>query len=461
MFHSTFKSFKRHHSSLNSNLVTEILSPDIVLDTISSLGLAYRKRIFCPFVTLFALISRCLSDDGSYRSSIVNLFLSKTLNRQFSHSPGTGSLSKAKSRLPVEFFSSISQMISSKIQKTSNSLWEWEHGPVKVVDGTCFSMADTIENTKKFNKQTSYNRYSQKYQSQGFPIGRALAVFCLSTGAIKGLEISPYKGKGSGEKSLLKKLWACFKKGDTFLADALFSDYLTIATAVKNKVRLVSEFPKKSIGRINQRKNDQIIEIRKPNQKPISVDEDEFNSLPDTLKVRIVKIKCSPKGFRPKTKWLVTTFLDSELVTADSICQLYRQRWQAELNFRSIKTIMGMDFINAKTPSSVEKDIWLYIISYNIVRIYMIQAGIKSKNCPTQLSFRAAQQIIAVNRIISIKTNIETITNFINSNQVGNRPDRFEPRALKKRPKNFALLSEDRNLARKRLHKKFKKKPIP
>jgi IS4 transposase len=161
---------------------------------------------------------------------------------------------------------------------------------------------------------------------------------------------------------------------------------------------VVSEFRRSSTWRINKNRVDQIIKIAKPRLGINNIIDDEYESLPEFVEVRIIKIRCAPKGFRPKEKWIITTHLDANKVPADDLCRLYADRWQVELNFRSIKTVLGMDFVAAKTPSSVEKEIWVHAITYNLIRIKMAQAAQVKKLLPQRLSFRAAQQTLLIVR---------------------------------------------------------------
>ena len=126
-----------------------------------------------------------------------------------------------------------------------------------------------------------------------------------------------------------------------------------------------------------------------------------------------------------------------------------------------------MGIINAKTPSMVKKTIWVYMIGYNIVRIQMLEAGIRHNKLPWQLSFRAAQQIIEsfsyILRYIdsNVEDYIDQMLKQIASHTVGNRPNRYEPRAVKRRNKPYSLLTIKRTDARKKLWKGYKgKKPI-
>jgi len=443
-----------HSKSDDSEDFQNILSVDEISNVLKELNITFRSRIFTPFTTLFALVSRSLNADASFRRAVVEVNAIRAIRNEKACSSYTGSLCKAKSRLPALFFKKICEKLWLSLHEADKESNPWVHGKVRVVDGTGFSMADTKANLKIYHKHKAFNKYKGEVKESGFPIGRILAVFCLKTGALIDLKIDSWKGKGCGETSLIRKIWDCFSKGETLLADALYCNYNTISEALSAEVKIIVEYPKKMIKRIDTNKSDQIITLQRPRFNCKIKSHENLDQLPKEFKLRVIKITCAPSGFRPKVKWLATTHLDDSIVTAKEIAKLYRMRWQVELNFRSIKTEMGLNFINAKTPESIEKEIWTCMIAYNVIRTKMFQAGLRHKKLPVHLSFKAALQIVSIFRVIKIKKiNIDIM---IASNEVGKRPDRFEPRAIKKRPGNYALLSDSRDLAKAKLCKKSK-----
>ena len=427
----------------------------MVAKLVLELGLSFRDRVYTPFVTLYACISQAVNDDGSDRRAVAEVIVQRSAAGDSACSAGTACFSRAKARLPVEFFSTIARLLFKHLSTFDTEEGAWAHGPVKVVDGTGISVADSAENLEFFSRQNSRNK---KSTDRGFPLGRLLGVFSLTTGGLVDLEIENWKGKGSGELSLMHQLWRCFNSGDTVLADALFCNYFFIANAQKRGVEVVCEFPKKMIKRINKRLRDQVIVLAKP-RKPEHLSQLDYDALPNEIHVRVVKLLCAPQGFRAKEKWILTTHLDSEKVSVEEICNLYKQRWQVELNYRSLKTVLGMDHIEAKSPKMVKIKIWTYMIVYNLIRIKMAESGRIAKAPVNKLSFRAAQQMFTIVRALASHTEISpsVLSNFILANQVGDRPDRYEPRAVKRRKKNYALLSETREEAKAKLHKKRKK----
>jgi hypothetical protein len=327
-------------------------------------------------------------------------------------------------------------------------------------------MPDTASNAAVFvrhgagtHRKTRKRRLPK--QSVAFPVGRLLGVFSLSTGAVIDLAVSTWKGKGTGETSLLQTLWGCLKKDDTLLGDAGFSSFVVIASALDRSCHVVSELKKASYGRIKTKLNDQVIKIAKPKYTTsCSICRNVYNALSTEITVRVVKIVCAPKGFRPKIKFVVTTHLDAASVTAKELSELYRQRWQVELNFRSIKTVLGMDIVNGKSPEMVLKEVWVHMLAYNLIRQKMIEVAERKRLPVTTVSFRATQQALAIARLLKacgVDLADEDLTAALLSEQVGRRPNRYEPRTIKRRPKGYKLMTESRAVAKTKLHKKSKK----
>jgi hypothetical protein len=437
---------------------SSFLNVDFISAIIEELGLEFRDRIFTPFVTIFAFLAQIFSDDKSCRQAVWQLVVTRVANNKKPCSVNTGAFCKAKARLPLELISQIAKKLATSALEKSDVSWNWPHGDVKVVDGTGLSMPDSEANRKVFPSHLTH-------QKTGFPGARLLGVFSLATGVLIDMAIAPSKGKGTGELTLLSKMWHCFKPNDTILGDSLFSTYWVVAHALTCHLHVVAELRKKSVWRINPKLSDQIITIKKSCEKPLGLSKKEFSALPMEIQVRVITLICAPKGFRPNKKFILTTHLDSTVVTAEHISELYKRRWQVELNLRSIKITLGMDVLRGKTPQMVLKEIWITMLTYNLIRLKMIEVGKHCKKIPNQISFRATQQVLELIRKArafggTIAMDVERqILDLLATQTVGNRPDRYEPRAIKRRPKNYYLLKESRAKARKLLCKKYKSKP--
>lgn len=445
------------HLNYVKNRKFDFISKEFIDSVLNELNLQYRQRIFTPYVTIIMFLFQIFNEDGSCIFAVTCLISSQISKKAKRCALNTGSFCKAKARLPLEFFQSLARKMGKELETTHGNEWQWKHGNVKIVDGTGFSMPETKSNLSIFPKQNG------GHLKVGFPVGRIVAVFSLATGGLVDLTIAPWKGKKTGELSLLQKLWSCFSKGDTFLADSMYSNFWTIAQARSKGIHIVAELKRSSYYRLKKRKNDQYIWLEKAKHKSLVITQQESEKLPNKIKVRIIKIRCAPKGFRPKVKYILTTHLDNQSILGSEIAELYQRRWQIEVNLRHLKTTLGMDILKGKSPNMVEKEIWTHVLAYNIIRIQMAKAGVLSEVGPDLISFHLTQQIISIKYMIYFfsdleKSNLNRISFLTTELLVNNRPNRFEPRAIKRRQKSFALLSEPRKDAKRKLHKKLKGK---
>jgi hypothetical protein len=196
---------------------------------------------------------------------------------------------------------------------------------------------------------------------------------------------------------------------------------------------------------------------KKP-QRPDWMDEDTYRQIDDELLVREVRIRVRRRGWRVRELVLITTLIDDTLVSREELADVYLARWQAEVDLRSIKTTMQMDVLRCKTPEMVRKEIWMHLLAYNLIRTVMAQAARLHGLAPRAISFKGALQTLnafrTTYRMASSTARQRVLALLyaaIASHIVGDRPGRFEPRAVKRRPKSHALLTVPRHVARRRL----------
>ena len=99
----------------------------------------------------------------------------------------------------------------------------------------------------------------------------------------------------------------------------------------------------------------------------------------------------------------------------------------------------------------IEKELWVYFLAYNLIRLLMSQSALLNDVLPRQLSFKHTLQLwlswLQCGTAVSEK-NIVQLSTLIAQNKVANRPGRIEPRAVKRRPKPMSLLTKKRAKAR-------------
>ena len=347
------------------------------------------------------------------------------------------------------------------LESKIDSGWLWKGRHVYMFDGTTVSMPDTLQNQKEYPQI-----YNQK-PGVGFPLARMGVVISLACGAVLDLRICAYSGKGTGEISLFKRLWGMFCTGDVVLTDCLMSSWTELmmlnqrgvdSVTRLNKARRSADFRRgKRLG-----KDDHIVCWPKP-MKPRALDNETFDALPDSLTVREVRIKIEKPGFRTKTIVVVTTILDPSEASKEDLADLYRQRWNNELDLRSIKTTMQMEELRCKTPELVRKEIWTHILAYNLIRTIMAQAATRHDILPRTISFKATIQTLeAFQPLLAFHNQhckpilnqlFHHVIEIVVVNRVADRPDRFEPRRKKRRPKPYDRLMKPRNEAKREMLK--------
>jgi len=188
--------------------------------------------------------------------------------------------------------------------------------------------------------------------------------------------------------------------------------------------------------------------------KPRSIDRKTYDALPEFLLVRECRIRIERPGFRVRCLVIATTLLDADEYTKDDLAQVYRARWNEELDLRSIKITLQMDLLRCKTPELVRKEIWTHVLAYNLIRTIMAQTASQHEIAPRSVSFKATLQVLeAFQPVISqqahrgvehLRSLYEQMLRAIAQHRVADRPDRFEPRMAKRRAKNYNRLTKPR-----------------
>lgn len=366
-----------------------------------------------------------------------------------SASPNTAGYCKARKRLPLSDLEKFHGQTLQKIQASADREETWRGRRVKVVDGSGLSMPDTKEN------QEAYPQSKTQKPGCGFPVMRIVVVFSLATGAILDLA----KGALSvAERTLFRSLWGLFEPDDVILADCGFCSYADFYFLTQQNIDCVmGNHHRRKVGLelVEQFcKGDRLIYWLKMRPCPKWLDKKDWQAVPDKLLIREITFSVDIPGFRTKKVTLATTLLDRVNFPKQAFAQLYRRRWMAELFLRDIKTSMGMDILRCKTPDMIHKELLMNIIAYNLIRTIMLQAAQKHHLSPSRISFKGTMgtirqwaPLIAARRLDQIKQREmkEALLSYLARDRIPNRPNRNEPRARKRRPKNYQLLNKPRH----------------
>jgi hypothetical protein len=322
-----------------------------------------------------------------------------------------------------------------------------------LVDGTTFSMPDTAEN------QAEYPQPRSQAKGLGFPILRAVALCSLATGMVMALACGPYAGKETGETALLRTLFSALSRGDIVLADRYYGGWFMLALLRELGVDFVSRLHQLRTADFSRGRRlgegDHVVSWPKP-ERPAWMDQETYDRLPERLEVREVLVNVEVPGFRAESLVVVTSLLDPKECSRDELADLFRRRWVMELHIRDIKTAMKLEVLRCKTPAMVRQELWTGLLVYNLIRQSLLQSAHESERLPDELSFTATMQMLASSWLLAAVLDgacdaaeslgaLRVIHG--GSHRVGNRPDRVEPRAVKRRPKPHPLLTKPRSQA--------------
>lgn len=420
-----------------------ILTSAELFDVVESQLPAHRERLYHPTETLSMFLAQALRPDRSCQKAVNEALVTRLLAGMKPCSAHTGGYCRARQRLPIELVSSLVKTTGSLVNASIPSHWLHQNRSVYIVDGTTTTLPDTKRNQERYPQQ-----HSQK-AGLGFPICRIVAATCLSSGAVIEAAMGAYKGKGASEHTLFRSILPSFERGDMLIGDALYGSYFILAECLQRGIDVLFEqngarkrtvdFRKgKKLGR-----EDHLICLKKPVQRPHWMSVDQYEAEPDELTIREVRVN---------GKVLITTLTEPADTARSELKALYKSRWNVELDIRNIKTTMGMETLSCKTPDMVEKEMWVYFLAYNLIRLIMAQSATLANVLPRALSFKHALQMWLSwsSRVqgCSNESEITELFNAISSIRIGNRPGRIEPRANKRRPKPTPLLTRPRSEAR-------------
>jgi DDE family transposase len=437
------RAIRAHIPKTDAGAFFNLLTGPELFDSVESTLPPHRERMFPPTATLSMFLAQGLAADRSCQKVVDDLAIKRLATGMAPCSTHTGAYCRARLRLPKEMVSKLACGVGQWVTAHALGTWHWRGRPIRLVDGTTITMPDTPAN------QAAYPQPRSQKPGLGFPLCRMVGVLCGGTGVVLNAATGPCRGKGSDEQSLLRSILDTLQQGDVLLGDALYATYFLLLALRERGVdavfeqhgsrRRTTDFRRGQ--RLGQR--DHLIMLQRPVIKPAWMSQEAYEQAPENITVR---------ELRTAGKTLVTTLLCPKQTSKDALKTLYRTRWHVELDLRNIKTTLGMDLLSCQTPAMAIKEIWVYLLAYNLIRLLMAQAALLAHRLPRQLSFKHTVQIwIAWSHHaggICHEDKIHGVFVLIAQQQVGNRPGRSECRAVKRRPKAYPLLNQPRALAR-------------
>ena len=431
----------------------KLLSRSLVEASCRHCNHAWRERVYTPWITLGLFLSQVLSDDHSCDDSVDRFQKYRYDQGLPSVSPETTSYCEARQRLPEKLAWDLVRRTGQSIQRSAKSSWLFHGRAVKIVDGSTVTMPDTPEN------QAAYPQLKTQAPGLGFPIARILVVFSLAVGTVLEAAIGPYQGKQTSELALLRLVIDQFQGGEIVLADRFFGSYWVIAALQARGVDVVVRLhqARKADFRRGRRlgREDHLVTWTKPAHVPAWMSRAVYGAMPARITVRELRVRVKDKTKRVRDLVIVTTLVDSGIYKAAELGGLFRQRWHAELDLRSLKTEMRMEMLRTRSPAMVRKEIGMHLLAYNLIRGIMAEAARAKEIKPRTISFKGSLHTVRAFEAshlydpVRIEADLPRLLELIGKKRVGDRPDRYEPRAVKRRPKPHPRLTMPRKAAKR------------
>jgi hypothetical protein len=369
---------------------------------------------------------------------------------------------QARGRLPLAVLQQLQRRLVAALQPLMNEDdGRWLGHRTFHIDGSAFSMPDTPV------LQQAFGQPGAQKPGCGFPVAHLLTLFHARLGFLLHVLAAPLR---THDMAQVAQMHPELREGDVLVGDRGFCSFAHLALLSLQKLQgvfrihqrqLVDFRPRRAFNQKGQRRrkglptsrwlrrlgtHDQLVEWFKPKKAPEWMSAEDYARLPDSLVVRELRYHVHERGYRTKTVTLATTLLDADIYTTAELSQLYQQRWQIETNLRHLKTTMGLDVLRCETVAGVLKELTVFALVYNLVRVVMYEGARRQAVPLDRISFIDAWRWLSSGDLAAELPNL-----IVNPKRAG----RHEPRARKRRPKEFDLLSRPRDEMRKSLENKL------
>jgi hypothetical protein len=427
--------------------VARHLSPEAIESVCRQAGHRWRERTLGPVTTLHAFLLQILHGNTACTH------VSRLLNAVFT----AGAYCQARCRLPLVVFERLLERTTQAAQGgVGDSRWRGHR--TFLTDGSSFSMPDTPALQRHFGQP------GKQRIGCGFPVAHLLALFDASRGLLWKVQALPLR---THDMSQVEALHDALLPGDVLVADRGFSSYVHLALLFQRKIHAVFRVHQRQLVSFRRDRKlsgkrprgtialyaksrlvcklarfDQIVEYAKPVMRPRWIGAADYAALPETLQVRELRYWTKHRGYRTRRVTLVTTLVDPEAYPQEELAALYGRRWEVETNLNHLKTTMGLNVLHCETVAGVLKELMMFALIYNLVRLVMCAAAERQGVAVQRISFIDALRWLAQARTGDLLPTLQLVPH---------RPHRVEPRAIKRRPKPYDLLIRPRHELRQAL----------
>lgn len=419
-----------------------------------------------------AIEQACHEADHTWRNRIltpiltVRLFLLQVLhgNTACNHLPHLAGLDftaaaycEARSRLPLAVLQTLLTRTTTRMAECARDTGRWLGHRLFILDGSSFSMPDNAQLREHFGQS------GQQKLGCGFPTAHWLALVHFGSGLLQKVVTAPLR---THDMSQVSQVHPELESGDVLLGDRAFCSFAHLALLLTQGVQAIFRGHQRSIfdftpgrphaqGKSDDKPGmprsrwikslglkDQLVEWFKPVTVPTWMSAEAFAALPEKLQLRELQYQVARPGFRVREVIVVTTLCDAQRYSAADLAEAYGLRWTIEVNFRHLKTTLKMDVLRCQSVDGVTKELTMFLLAYNLVRMTMLEASKRQQVPVERISF-----VDALRWLTHAQPGDELPELVVNPA----RPGRYEPRARKRRPKEYPLLTKPRAILREAL----------
>ena len=447
-----------------SEFFGDVLSPDFLL----KISPTKRSRYFSAPVLFWAWLSQILEANSSCHKALSLVQSWRLRSKIKPPSSSTGSYCQARSALPEDFLQAIAHKTAQHLSQRVSQRDLWRGLTLKAFDGSSVQLCDTQAN------QATYPQPSGQKEGCGFPTMGIVGVANLSHGGWEGFETCGWQ---KHDARVAPKLLQYLQPEDLLLADRAFCSYELIARVTREcKGHVLMRLHQARFKKLDWRKgkklgaSGRLVEWQKPSSRPTSCElsQEDWKALPETLTLRYIKMGYESRSGEKKVLVVVTDLLDPIRYPDEELIDLYAKRWEIEVRLRDVKTTLGMEFFRVQSPAMAHKTLLMMVIAYNLIRIVMQQAADRCGRPVAEMSFKGILDLVLTTRETFQQNNLhrrtrrnlrERLLEICVTKVLEIRPNRREPRAVKRRPKSYQLLTQPRPIFEEIPHRSTYRKP--
>jgi putative transposase len=410
-------------------------------------------------IVVWAFLAQALRDGkgASCSSAVEDISAYMVQTDQPEPCGDTGDYCRARAKLDLTALQRLVRESAYLLELEADPSWLWKGLHAKLVDGFTMTMPDTSDNQRQFPQLKSQT------PGVGFPIARACSVVSLATACVCDVAFGPYSGKETGETALLRSMLGSFEEDDLVVFDRYCCNYMMLAMLKDHGTHVCARLHQaRSCDFRRGRRlgpDDHLVTWTRP-PRPDWMSPEQYAEIPETLELREVRFHVHEPGCRVKTLTIVTTLTDPEEYTKEDLAELYGLRWNVETDILQIKQTLGLDHLRCKTPHMIQREFWVALLAYNLIRKLIATSAAVHEKQPRRLGFTlACQSVLSAWMLLSTGacSNVHgmyaMMLRHIAANEVANRPGRIEPRVIKRRRHRYPLMQRPRKELQEELGK--------